>query len=126
MTKAQAEQQALEELGVKQSPVDFRDAGLDKRFASRVSKRQQLKLQIDALQAEMKELNEEIGSALEAAGKKTVLAGDWRVTVADGVHRSIDKVKLLELGVSAQTILKATKESHYSTVTITEVKQKND
>ena len=115
---------AREALGVKDKPVDFREAGLGKPFANKVWRRQEIKAQKDELEQELKALNEEIGSLMMATGNKSVICDDYRVTITEGMNRSISKEKLLELGVSATLILKASKETPYNTVTITPIKDK--
>lgn len=100
-------------------PIDCREAGLGKPFLGMVAERQAVTAQIAELEAAKKSLSEDITAALAETGYKTVLTPDFRVTFTQGSNRTISKQRLLELGVAAKTIDKATKITTYETVTVT-------
>lgn len=104
--------------------VDFRQSGLDKSFLKMLARRQDCVSQIKTLEADRKDMTDQMVAALAEAGHKTVLTPDWRVTFVQSTSASrIDGRKLLELGVSARVIEKATvKGKTYETVAVTPVK----
>ncbi len=77
----------------------------------------------DAAEALYRDAGEHIAGLLEAAGLKSVRCGDWRVTRVESRGASrLDKTRLIELGVSADLIVRATVEGNpYVTVQIKEI-----
>lgn len=100
-------------------PVDVRDAGLGEKYLTLVSDRQYWTGVKAQAEQEIKDRNATIMELQATSGFKTVVTPDWRVTLVQGVNRTISKEKLLELGVKASVIKRATKETTYETVTIT-------
>lgn len=76
---------------------------------SRIEQRQWLKAQIEALETERKEVDAAIEAELHARGVEELIVGDHKVAVIaiDG-RTSIDKLKLLEAGVTTSQIAAAT------------------
>lgn len=102
---------------------DLRDTEIDsQRFIRLLSKRQQASEEKKELEATLAELNEEIKSWMLDAGEKAVVADDWRVTVVQSTQSTISKERLLELGVSAKIITKATKTTPKEYIQVTEAK----
>jgi len=113
MTAKQAEQlreaTALESLGTVPS---YREVNLPARFARDVMDRQQLSDQIHELEEKKKVISERIFEDLAATGLRAVQVDDFRPAVVDSERSKIDPRLLLEQGVSATVIQKATVVSH--------------
>lgn len=103
---------------------DFREAGLNGHFANKVARRQEIKARITELQADLAEVNVALQDAMVDAGQKNVRAGNFTITLVEGQSTSISKERLLEQGVPAKVIEKATKVTEYVTVQVTERKEK--
>lgn len=102
---------------------DLRDTGINaQRFIRLLSRRQQASEEKKILETSLSELNEEIKSWMLDAGEKAVVADDWRVTVVQSTQSTISKERLLELGVSAKIITKATKTTPKEYIQVTEAK----
>jgi hypothetical protein len=113
MTKQEAEK-----LGITPPVPDFREVGLDKKFANRVIRYATLGEQIKVLEEERKELSGEIGADITAVGETVVMCDNRRVAVCEGKNTTINKEKLLELGVPVKTILAATVIKQYTYVLV--------
>lgn len=108
-------------------PVPFSDNYtylVDNDFDDKVSQRHNISSKIKELDATLKQLNAEIGTMLTVAGVKKVLSDDLVVSMVDSKSVSLSKTKLLELGVSPDTIASATQETRYSSLRITPMKKK--
>lgn len=103
----------------------YREAGLTVKFANLVVKRQEANKRKTEAEAEVKALSTDILEMLSVSGEKTVLTDNWRVTFTPGCNVTINKLKLLEQGVSVKIIEKATIRKDYETVTITPLKEKS-
>lgn len=101
----------------------YREAGLTVAFANLVVKRQAANDRKKELEEEIKALSAGILELLSVSGEKTVLTDNWRVTFTPGCNVTINKLKLLEQGVSVKIIEKATVRKDYETVTITPLKE---
>jgi hypothetical protein len=106
----------------KNGAVNFIEAGLGKKWANMVLRRQSMKSELADLEKNVKELNGKIGEELAATGYKSAICDEWRVTIVDGKNVSISKERLLDLGVAASVIEQATKITVYTTIQITENK----
>jgi hypothetical protein len=99
----------------------FNEVGLGEDFALLISQRQVKKDKLEALKAEVEEMNGRISVALAEKNVKCVSVDDvWRVTLVDTRSASkLSKEKLLEAGVPAETIVACTVEGKpYTTVQI--------
>ena len=100
---------ALESMGEVPS---YRDVSLPPRFARDVMERQQLSDQIRELEERKKVISDRIFEDLAATGLRAVQVDDFRPAVVDSERSKIDPKLLLEQGVSATVIQKATVVSH--------------
>lgn len=105
------EAEAKEALGTVPS---YQEARLSHKFAQQVAARQAIDAQIKELEADKDDLSKEIFEALAQTGLKAVQVEEYRPTIIDQERKSISAERLLELGVPASTIAKAT-EVKYST-----------
>jgi hypothetical protein len=104
--------------------VDIKALGKDaEEFVNQTYLRQEAKNNKDVAEETMKDCTKVLVGILARRGLKTVLTGGWRVTYTPGKNTSISKESLLALGVSAAIIEKATKVTHYETVTVTPTKE---
>ena len=104
----------------------YQEAGLDEAWLEKLTERQECVIDKEIAESKIKFLNGELGEALVMTGNKTVTTPKWRVTVTLGASVTIDKKRLLELGVSADIIAQATKKTEYTTLTVTEIKSKQN
>jgi hypothetical protein len=100
---------ALESMGEVPS---YRDVSLPPRFARDVMDRQQLTDQIHELEERKRVISERIFEDLAATGLRAVQVDGYRPAVVDSERSKIDPKLLLEQGVSAFVIQKATVVSH--------------
>lgn len=95
-------------------------------FDRLAERRVELKLQLDAIEQELSELNLEIGAMLATADTTSVKYGSYRITLGySSKGGKISKERLLEAGVTEAQILKATsaKELGAPYITVTSLKQ---
>ena len=90
----------------------YRDARLPHKFALAVETRQDLDHQIKELEEDRDRLSKDILEMLARTGLKAVMVEGYKPTIVDQDRRSISAEKLLELGVPASVIEKATVVSH--------------
>lgn len=77
-------------------------------FFRLVRKRQTLVERIKTMKEEVDTLSEEIGVYLITSKEHSVRVGEWTVTwVPEGISRTLNKEKLVELGVPVDTLVKA-------------------
>ena len=121
MTNAQAATVAAkEELGIVPS---FKDAGISNKIVKRVEDRQRIKTQMDALKQELDDLNGEITVELAKAGATVVMVGRYRVNLVASSNSTLNKEKLLEAGVPAETIVECTVTKNYEYVQVTDTEK---
>jgi len=89
------------------------------KFADLVEELRQVNELKKSAEEDSKRLNKELQLMWADCEQKTVLDGGTRITLVQSSSSSINKVDLLELGVSADVILKATRVSNYEFVKIT-------
>jgi len=106
--------------------LTYQEAGLDEEWLKKLEERQEWVAEKEAAESAVKHLNGVLGEAIAQTGNKTVTTEKWRVTVTEGASVTIDKKKLLELGVGAEIIEAATKRKTYQTLTVTGIKQKEE
>lgn len=82
-----------------------------------------LEAQVAAINVKRKDIEADIGAAMVESDLHSVRVVNNRVTLVQGERESISKLKLLELGVLAKVITKATKISSYSFIKVTEIKE---
>lgn len=107
-------------------PVAFSDNYTylsDNDFDDKVRQRFNVSSKIKELDNTLKQLNAEIGTMLTVAGVDKVLSDDLTVSMVAGKSSHLSKTKLLELGVSPDTIASATKETRYSSLRIVQSKK---
>lgn len=125
MAKQNGTAQALAEVG---ELPDYRTSKLLAKsdLAQMVRDRQRYEAEKDAAEALVKDLNGRIADLLEEADLKSVRCGHYRVTRMVGRGPShVDKTRLLELGVSADLIVKATIEGKpWVSAKVTELEEK--
>lgn len=81
---------------------------LQQKLLSTVTLRQDLIAERDALIDQIGRLSDEIGQQLALADEKSVRVGQYQVTLMENQGRlTLDKHRLVELGVSADTIIAA-------------------
>lgn len=103
---------------------DLRDTSIpDDEFLTLIQNRQDITETKKIAEAELKEINEQIMAHMVDAGEKAVLVDDWRVTFVQSSTSTINKQRLLELGVSAKIIKKATKVTPKEYVQVTAAKE---
>lgn len=90
----------------------YSEAGLSHKFAQQVAARQALDSQIKELESDKDDLSKIILERLASTGLKSVMVESFRPTIVDADRRSISAERLLELGVPASVIEKATVVSH--------------
>lgn len=88
-----------------------------------VKDQQKYRAERDAAEALVKDCNEQIAELLEKAKVDSVAVDSHRVTRVESAGRStLDKNRLMELGVAADTIIKATVQGKpFVTIKITEI-----
>ena len=91
-------------------------------FGSLISIRQTLYAEKKEVEAGLKSVNEEISGLMATLEEPAVLCDGWKVTLSEGVRRSLKKDRLLSLGVSIETIDEATVETAFTTLRVSEVK----
>jgi len=96
----------------------------DNDFDDKVRQRFNISAKIKQLEATRAELNAEIGTMLTVAGVEKVASDDLTVSMVAGRSTHLSKTKLLELGVSLDTISNATQETKYSSLRIVQSKRK--
>jgi N6-adenosine-specific RNA methylase IME4 len=95
---------------------------LDAQLLPLVTRRQELALQAKALQAAVDELTSEITGALVREGLNELEVGEYRVKYIMAERRTLDKGRLVELGVGTDVIAKAEKVSSFGRIDIRERK----
>ncbi len=108
-------------------PIPFSDNYTylaDNDFDDKVRQRFNITARIKELSGTLTQLNAEIGTMLTVAGVDKVMSDDLTVSMVAGRSTSLSKTRLLELGVSPDTIANATKETKYSSLRIVESKRK--
>lgn len=108
-SNALSEAQSKEALGTVPS---YQEAKLSHKFADMVATRQALDAQIAELEADKKDLSDQIFEQLAATGLKAVQVEEYRPTIIDQERRSISAERLLELGIPASVIERATEIKH--------------
>jgi uncharacterized protein (DUF342 family) len=88
------------------------------RLDTYISERQQLKSQIATMQERLDELNSKITPLVDKAGG-TVETDDWKAQTISSESSHIKKELLLNLGVKASIIAKATESKPYTYVKVT-------
>ncbi len=96
----------------------------DNDFDDKVRQRWNISAKIKELDVALKQLNAEIGTMLTVAGVEKVASDDLTVSMVAGRSTHLSKTKLLELGVSPDTIANATQETKYSSLRIVQSKRK--
>lgn len=96
----------------------------DNEFDDKVRQRFNISAKIKELDSTLKQLNAEIGTMLTVAGVDKVVSDDLTVSMVAGKSVRLSKTKLLELGVSPDTIANATEETKYTSVRIIQAKRK--
>ncbi len=94
----------------------------DNGFEDLIDCRASVYAQKKELDAELKTVNEEISGLMAMLDDKAVLCNGFKVTLAEGVKRTLKKDILLTLGVEVETLAAATIETPYTRLTVTEVK----
>jgi hypothetical protein len=90
-------------------PPTYEGLGLDQDFADQARQYAEFAAKIKVLEAARREAGEILSAYLGAAEVKTVMVEHLRVTLADGrVTKTLRPAKLIELGVPADLITKAT------------------
>jgi hypothetical protein len=104
----------------------YKEAKLGSKFHSLVSKLDELTLAKKQLETEEKQVRGEVTRMLAEKGEKSVMCDNLKVTfVSSNGPSHIDKLKLLQFGVSAKIIAKATVAGKpYETTVITRPKEK--
>jgi len=91
-------------------------------FDKLISIRQALSTEKKDVELQLKETNEEISGLMATLEEPAVLCDGWKVTLSEGMRKSLKKDRLLSLGVSIETIDEATVETAFTTLRVTEVK----
>jgi hypothetical protein len=122
MTREEIE--AREELGVVPSSQDLfgkRGAKFDELISERAACTE-MKKQVEA---ELKILDDKLMKYLADCDQKTVMSGSRRITVVQSPGQSrLDKILLLEAGVSAETLTRCTVQGKaYSFLKVTETEK---
>jgi hypothetical protein len=92
-------------------------------FAAKVRRRSELAAALKELEQEKDALNAEILLGMKQIPETSVMVDDIRVTYVSQTRKSIDGVRLLELGVPEQTIADATKETYSEFVRVSAPKE---
>lgn len=82
-----------------------------------------LEAQVAQLNLKRKDIEADIGAAMVESDLHSVRVVNNRVTLVQGEKETVSKIRLLELGVEAKIIKKATKISSYSFIKVTEIKE---
>lgn len=77
---------------------------------------------ISEMEADKHKLSDKIMNLLADHDTKTIMSQGRRVTLVQGSHSTIDRIKLIENGVAPSVILASTKTTDYAFVKITERK----
>ena len=91
-------------------------------FGSLITIRQAIQKEKKELEEQMKDVTEQISGLMATLEEPAVLCGGWKVTLSEGVRRSLKKERLLSLGVDIGTIEEATVETPFTTLRVSEVK----
>jgi hypothetical protein len=121
-TMTQQEIQAREELGIIPTSRDVfgKKAVTFDRLVGDLRSAQTLKAQAEQ---EIKELQAKLQVYFTDSDAKTVLSEQCKVTLVQSSNTRLDKQKLLEAGVPAQTIIDATVSTPYQFVKVTPPKE---
>ena len=103
--KAREELDALEQLG--EVPT-YEQARMGERFAAKVRALAAVKQQIAEAKGVEKLISQDVMDDMTRAGLKRITVDQWAALVMSNKRSSIDKKKLIELGVTATIIAKAT------------------
>ncbi len=95
----------------------------DNGFVDLIARRSLVYDEKKAAEAELKDINEDISGLMAMLDDKAVLCEGWKITLAEGVKRTLKKDILLTLGVAVETLAEATIETPYTRLTVTEVKE---
>ncbi len=87
-----------------------------------ITQRQKLVLAIKGMQAEVDELSEELTGALVRGGLTELTTDTHTLKYIVSERHTLDKTRLVELGVGTDVIAKATKTSTFGRIDIREVK----
>lgn len=101
-------------------PVGYKEANLSPKFARLTIQRQELKGEIKELETFCDGLSESLLTDLASSGFKGVMVDSFHVQIIDQTRTSLSKEKLLEAGVSAQTIADCMVESPSTYLKVTD------
>ena len=107
---------------------DYKKAKLGTRFRALVKVRQEIKEEIEKLEAKLGDtdnpgINQEIELALAEHDLRTVRCEDWTVTLCEGKNVNLSKTRLIEEGVDVEVIEACTKVTPYTYIQVTETKK---
>lgn len=103
---------------------DFRDViETPETFSRLIEERTSLKAQIEEMEERIEQIDDAITQQMTDAGVPKVQYGDIPVTLVPGTKNTINKTRLVELGVSVSTIEEATKTTNYHYVLVGKPKE---
>jgi hypothetical protein len=90
-----------------------------------VLQRAEIKARLDAVQQELDAVNGEISGTMLREGVRNLRVAGFSLTYeSEAEKNTLDKTKLVELGVSTDVIAKATKKTTYARFDVRELKSK--
>jgi len=95
---------------------------VDGAFNELIADRQRVHARKKEAQTELDEINEEI-SGLMVGIDHPVLCEGWKVTLSESVRKTLQKERLLSVGVTVEQIESATTETVVTRLTVSEVKE---
>lgn len=98
----------------------------DNDFNDKVHQRHNISTKMKEMKAMLDHINAEIGTMMTVAGTEKVAVDGLTVSMVAGKSSHLSKTRLLELGVSPDTIASAVEETRYTTVRIVEIKGKGE
>jgi len=95
---------------------------VENNFADLIEDRQEVYAAKKALEADLKDINEQISGLMATVESASVLCNGWKVTLSEQIRKTLKKEKLLAMGVTVEQINSATDESFFTRLTVSEIK----
>lgn len=93
----------------------------DNDFGDLIARRSLVYTEKKAAETELKDINEQISGLMAMLDNKAVLCEGWKITLATGLKKTLNRDLLISAGVSVEQIVEATVETPYTRLTVTEV-----
>lgn len=103
----------------KETIPDFREVMVEPtEFSHLVEDRLRIKAEIAELEAQLKEVDNDITSSLTEANEPRVQYGDYKVGIIESQRSTLSKERLVELGVPVSIVQQATKVTKFTFIRV--------